>query len=149
MSTWDTRRTAGAVVVAAVIAGFGGAAIAAATGGGYHMEASGGPGPNGPPRAAQAPKAAADAPDSLHGEFVDGDGHGGFVTHLDQTGAVTAISATSVTARSADGFSQTYTIREVNGAAPPPFSIGDQVTIEATREGEAAVVSTMRPPLAH
>ena len=49
-------------------------------------------------------------PTSLHGEFVVPDGAGGYNTVLTQTGTVTAISPTSITVRSEDGFSQTYVI---------------------------------------
>jgi hypothetical protein len=87
------------------------------------------------------------APDSasLHGEFVVADGTGGFTTMMSQTGRVTAISPTSVTARSDDGYTQTYVIPAAsNGAAvAPPFAVGDEVTIRATRSGQTASVTTI------
>jgi hypothetical protein len=145
VNTWGTRKTIGAVAVAAAVAGVGGAAIAAATEGGYHAMSAGMHGPSGPP-----PPAAHRAdiePDSIHGEYVVADGHGSFSTLTSQTGRVTAISATSVTARSDDGFIQTYVIHEANAASKPPFAVNDQVTIDATREGATATVTSMRPPL--
>ena len=154
MTTWGTRKTIGAVAVAAAIAGFGGSAIAAAANSGSHgafggggfggMHGSGPPGfsPSSAPRADGGDEAA-----SLHGENVVADGRGGYRTESSQTGRVTAISPTAVTARSDDGFSQAYVIREVGGAKPPPFRVGDRIIIDANREGEAAVVTTMRPPL--
>lgn len=146
MKTWDARKTVGTVAVAAAIAGFGGAAIAAATDTGSHAMSGGMRGGGGPP-SPPAPHRNDAEPGSLHGENVVADGHGGFQTLVSQTGRVTAISPTSITARSDDGFVQTYVIREVDGAAQPPFRVGDQVTIDAKREGTTAVVTTMRPPL--
>ena len=159
MTTWGTRKTIGAVAVAAAIAGFGGSAIAAATsseshggfgGGGFGgMHGDGGPGGFSPPRGGaggNGPAGGGDDAASLHGEDVVADGRGGYRTELSQTGRVTAISPTGVTARSDDGFVQTYVIREVGGAKPPPFAVGDRIVVDANREGEAAVVTTMRPP---
>lgn len=147
MKTWDMRKTIGAVVVAGAVAGVGGAAIAAATDGGHSMFEGGMGGPGGPPRSAPVAQHVDAEPGSLHGEYVVADGRGGYTTLISQTGRVTAISATSVTARSDDDFARTYVIRESDGAAAPPFAVDDVVDISATREGEAAVVNTMRPPL--
>ena len=111
---WGVRETAVAVGIAAVIAGLGGAAIYAATGG--SSPAVGLPGQHAFGRAArQGPGGAAGPGDhhgsngsALHGQFVVSDDFGGYTTVLTQTGTVTAASPTSVTVRSADGFSQTY-----------------------------------------
>ena len=46
-------------------------------------------------------------PAAVHGELVMSDGTGGFTTMLSQTGTITAISRAAVSARSADGYSQT------------------------------------------
>ena len=144
------RKTIGAVAVAAAVAGVGGAAIAAATETGYHPNSGGFGGfgdfggPAGPPPSAHH---SSSDPLPLHGENVVADDHGGFSTLITQTGTITAISPTAVTARSADGFTQTYAIHEVEGASAPPFAVGDPVVIEATRKGETATVSTMGPPL--
>jgi hypothetical protein len=150
MSTWGLRRTASALAVAAAVAGVGGAAIAAATdgnhhtfGGSMHGTFGGFGGPPPPPAAHRSD----DDLDSMHGEYVVADGHGGFRTLMTQTGRVTAISADSVTARSDDGFTATYVIRGSGGAAKPPFKVDDHVVIRATREGEIALVTTMAPPL--
>jgi hypothetical protein len=152
MTTWGVRKTVGAVAVAAAVAGVGGAAVAAATETSFHGGSGGfgdfagfggfeGP-PGSPPRARHGDG----EPASLHGEYVVAD-HGGFSTLITQTGTITAISPTSVTARSADGFTQTYVIHEVGDASAPPFAVDDTVVITATRKGEAATVSTMGPPL--
>ncbi|BDX30893.1 hypothetical protein TUM20985_14400 [Mycobacterium antarcticum] len=151
MTTWGVRKTVGAVAVAAAVAGVGGAAIAAATGSGSHaMGEFGFPGMGGPPPLS-APFTGAHhdlgGAGSVHGESVVADGRGGFTTRITQTGVITAISATSVTARSDDGFTQTYVIREVGTAVKPPFAVHDPIVIDALREGGTATVSTMRPPL--
>ena len=144
------RKTIGAVAVAAAVAGVGGAAIAAATDTGAHGgfgDFAGFGGFDGPPGSTPGARHGRDAePASLHGEYVIAD-DGGFATRITQTGKITAISPTSVTARSADGFTQTYAIHELEGASAPPFAVGDPVVIEATRKGETATVSTMGPPL--
>ena len=140
------RNTVGAVAVAAAVAGVGGAAIAAATETGYHATSGGFGGPGGsggPPPSAHRTEI---EPDSLHGEYVVASG-GGYSTLVSQTGRITAISATSVTARSEDGFTQTYVIRGAVGAGGPPFAVDDQITIGGKREGETVTVTTMRPPL--
>ena len=154
MNTWNLRGTAVAVGVAAVIAGVGGAAVYAATDSGPRMMGThGGFGavqgdrPGGPPRDDVVRAAAPDSA-SLHGEFVVADGAGAFSTMMSQTGRVTAISPTSVTARSDDGYSQTYVIPAAGpgAAATPPFAVGDQVTIQATRRGQTATVTGMGLP---
>lgn len=147
MDTWNVRGTAVAVGVAALIAGFGGAAVYAATDNGPRMmgmHTGGGMAfgdREGPPH--DAARAASDSA-SLHGEYVVANGSGGFETMTSQTGRITAISATSVTARSDDGYSQTYVIAAA--AATPPFHVGDEVTIEATRRGQTATVTGIGEP---
>jgi hypothetical protein len=152
MNSWSLRGTAAAVGIAAVIAGVGGAAVYAATDSGPRMMGMhGGPGPGlgdrpgMPPRDDIAREAAPDSA-SVHGEFVVADGTGGFTTMISQTGRVTAISDTAVTARSDDGYSQTYVIPAGNLgglAATPPFAVDDEVTIRATRTGQTVSVTTI------
>jgi hypothetical protein len=148
MSTWGLRGTMAAVGISAVVAGVGGAAIYAATDDGHHIGGMpggfGSPSQNhvgGPPR---DPMPAQES-SALHGVFVVADGAGGFTTVLSQTGRVTAISPTPVTARSDDGFSQTYLIPALGPAAmnAPPFVLNDAVTIHATRTGDTASVTTI------
>jgi hypothetical protein len=140
------RETAVAVGVAAVIAGLGGAAIYAATDGSSH---SMGPthqpfgGPGGPAGQHFDPMGGHGvAPMPLHGEFVVPDGSGGYATELTQTGTVTAISPTSVTVRSEDGFSQTYVLAPSAQAQP---RVDDQVVVHATRTGQTATVTDVGP----
>jgi hypothetical protein len=144
MNTWGTRKTVGAIAVAAAVAGVGGAAISAATGSGLHAMSGGFAGPGGPGGPPPARHRSSTEPDSLHGQYVVADGHGGYSTLMSQTGRVTAISATSVTARSDDGFVQTYLIHEAD-RGKPPFAVNDEVTIDATRDRETATVATISP----
>ena len=144
---WGLRETAAAVAVAAVIAALGGAAIYAATETSPHAFGAphqpfgpgGGGGPSGQHGAVGGP--AAMAPPSLHGEFVVPNSAGGYTTELTQTGTVTAISATSITVRSEDGFSRTYVIPA--GSAGAPFAVDDQVVVHATRDGQTATVTNL------
>ena len=157
---WGRRKTAAAVAVAAVIAAVGGAAIYAATEGSPHSfgaphqpsgasgPAGGTPGgPVGQHGAVGGPGPADVGPTSLHGEFVVPDGAGGYTTELTQTGSVTAISPTSITIRSEDGYSQTYVIPNTAGnAGAPPFAVDEQVVVRATRNGQTATVTNIGNP---
>lgn len=140
---WSGRQTLAAVGVAAVIAAFGGAAIYAATSGGsndmghgWHGPGPGGPGPGGPGRWS-APAAA------LHGEFVVPDGNGAYSTVLTQTGVLTSVSDTSITAKSADGFTQTYTVAPGSRAANTQLAVNDTVTVQANVSNNAATATTV------
>jgi len=157
MNTWNVRGTAAAVGIAAVIAGVGGAAVYAATDSGPRMMGMhGGPGPgqghqpfgqfHDATKDNDATRSAAPDSASVHGEFVVADGSGAFTTMISQTGRITAISDTSVTARSDDGYSQTYVIPAANPGGVttvPPFVVNDEVTIRATRTGPTASVTTI------
>jgi hypothetical protein len=153
---WGLRATAAAVGVAAVIAAIGGAAIYAATEGSSHFigtphqafgQGGGMPaGPGGQHGSSGGPGPAAVGSTSLHGEFVVPDGAGGYTTVLTQTGTVTAISPTSITVRSEDGFSQTYVMPSTAGNAGAPFATDDQVVVRATRNGQTATVTNIGNP---
>jgi hypothetical protein len=147
---WGWRESVSAVAVAAVIAALGGAAIYAATEGTSHPFGAphqlSGPagampgGPGGQHGAVGSPGQGEIGPQSLHAEFVVADGAGGYTTELTQTGTVTAISPTSITVHSLDGFTQTYVIPNTAGA---PFSVDDQVVVHATRAGQTATVTNI------
>lgn len=160
---WGWRETAAAVAVAAVIAALGGAAVYAATAGNSHSfggpHQAFGPGggmpgggviPDGPGSqrgAIGGPGPAAVDATSLHGEFVEPDGAGRYTTVLTQTGTVSAISPTSITVRSEDGYTQTYVIPSTAGNAGAPFAVDDQVVVRATRNGQTATVTNIGNPL--
>jgi hypothetical protein len=157
MSTWGIRGTLAAIGVASVIAGFGGSAIYAATGSDAHV--MGRHGNQGPPRGDgpdgpgglggfhDAADSGASADTALHAEFVVSDHDGGYTTLVSQTGTVTAIDATSVTVRSADGYIQTYVVP--SPATATAFAVDDQVIIRATRPrtSGAPIITTIREPM--
>lgn len=141
---WSKQQTLAAIGVAAVIAGFGGAAIYAATG--SSSDAFGhGPGPggthrwNGPGRGTDGPGVGP----SLHGQFVVSDGNGGFTTVLTQSGVLTAVSGTSITAESPDGFTQVYTITPGSPPANAQLAVNDTANIRATLSNGTATATTV------
>lgn len=140
------RQTAIVLAVAAAIAGVGGAAVYAAT---DHQSTDrhGAWRPPGPPPGAPtgntANQNAGLAEKSLHGEFVTSNPAGGFQTVIVQTGTITAVTAQSITARSADGFTQSYVIPPSAGQGAPPFTVDQSVTVRATRDGQVATVTNI------
>ncbi|MGZ8801108.1 MAG: hypothetical protein ACXWZL_00425 [Mycobacterium sp.] len=151
---WGARETAAAVGIAAVIAGLGGAAIYAATGDSspdamgpaahqaFPPPAGGGPASPGGPMGPFGQPGPGALP--LHGQFVVSDGSGGYTTMLTQTGTITAVSSTSVTVRSEDGFSRTYLTSPNQGA--PSLALDDAVTVRAVQEGDTARVTEILGP---
>lgn len=144
----SVRHTAAAVGIAVVIGGLGGAAIYAATDTGSMGRFAGGP-----PRAAgawgQAPGHREHAdPAAVRSETVLADSKGGFTTTVTQTGTITALSPTTVTVRSSDGFMQSYALPEPGRpSAAPPFGIDDTVLVRATRNGDTLTVTSIGEPL--
>src|SRR5438874_824669 len=63
---------------------------------------------------------------AIHGEFVAPDGSGGYRTVDVQTGEVTSVSSDSITVKSADGFSKTY-------------SVGENTVVNSGRDGIGTV----------
>lgn len=139
---WSMRKTLAAVAVAAVLAAGGAAVIYAAAG---TTERGGGPGFGGPPPGGFGPGPGSAATAALHGEFVVDDGMGGYTTELTQTGVVTDISATVVTARSADGFTRTYTITAQTRQGRDPVQPGDTATIRAVAQGGTDTATVISP----
>lgn len=152
-STSRFRQAAMIVAIAAALAGAGGAAVYAATDqgtgshGGWHPPGPPPGGPGGP--GAWGPRTAGNngqnaVPDqSLHGEFVTRDDVGGYRTVLVQTGTITEITPRSITARSADGYTQTYVIPVAAAQSTPPFAVDQRVTVRATRDGQVATVTNI------
>jgi hypothetical protein len=92
--------------------------------------------------------------DALHGEFVTAKDGGGYETIATQQGEVTAVSATSITVKSADGYSRTYTVNadtKVNNSGKiADITTGETVRIRAVvSDGTATATSisdnTARP----
>lgn len=82
----------------------------------------------------------------IHGEFVTAAPNGGYQTIATQRGEVTAVTSTSLTVKSADGFSRTYRVDDNtlvnagnNGIAD--VQTGDTVSVMAiVTDGTAAAV---------
>ena len=80
---------------------------------------------------------------ALHGEFVTGT-TGAYVTRVLQQGTVSAVSPTSISVASEDGFTQTYavvagTLVRVDGAAATisDITVGEKVHLGGTKAGDA------------
>lgn len=118
---WTRKNTAIAIGVAVVVAGGGGAAVYAAgsssagtagqVAGGQGIPGSGAGGGAGAAGdvGALMGGAAGGLSTALHGEYVVSEG-GSYVTMLTQTGEITAVGPTSVTVKSADGVSLSYSL---------------------------------------
>ncbi len=125
---WTWRRTLVAAGVAVGIAAAGGVAIYAASGSanaganaggpGLHIMPPGGGDGGGPLMMFEIP----------HGEF--------------QTGEVTELSDTSITAKSEDGFSRTYAIDD-DTTRTDGIEEGDTVTVIATLDGDTATAASI------
>ena len=87
---------------------------------------------------------------ALHGEVIVPNSDGTFTTVLVQRGEVTAVSATSVTVKSADGFTQAYAVAadsqiRVDGrvGAIGDVQAGDAVGVRATKSGSIVTVDNL------
>jgi hypothetical protein len=134
---WSGRKIAAAVAIAVGIAAGGGAAIYAASslasGSDAGTTARGGAGgPMGGPGGMAGPMGGMFGAD--HGEF--------------QIGRVTAVSASSITVASDDGYSKTYAVTpstEVDGGNDQIGSVkaGETVTVVATTSGSTATATSV------
>lgn len=127
--SWSWKKTALAAAVALGIATAGGFAVYAASG--AVADSPGGRG-GGPVLMRGGPGAA------LHGEYVVSDGKGGYKTELMQSGKVTEISDTAITAKSEDGYTKTYTIDADTTRAA--IDVGDEVIVTADEAGVADTI---------
>jgi hypothetical protein len=146
----SAKKIAIAAVVALGIAGAGAGVVYAASG--STDNTTQGPGGQGGGPGGQSgqggPGGGAGLMDALHGEYVVSDGNGNYTTELLQNGDVTAISDSSVTVKSDDGYTHTYTIDSDtvvgNGSAElSSIATGDEVTVIATESGDTATVDTI------
>ncbi|GAB3573462.1 hypothetical protein GCM10027445_32790 [Amycolatopsis endophytica] len=141
---WSGRKTAIAAAVAVAIAAVGGVAIYLGTSSDAGQQAGGMggfPGGRGMGQMAGTGGTASIMREALHGDFtVSADG--GYAVERFQTGEVSALSATSVTVRSEDGYTQTYTIdsstRKADGLAT-----GSSVTVLAKVSGDTATATSI------
>jgi hypothetical protein len=96
---------------------------------------------------------------AIHGENTVPDGKGGYQTIDDQTGTVSAVSTTSITVKSADGFTKSYTVTadtvvDAKRDGISSIKTGDTVylsatvtngTATATSVTDTSLVKTARP----
>jgi hypothetical protein len=85
---------------------------------------------------------------ALHGQFVIAKPGGGYRTVDIQSGAVTAVSATSIALRSSDGYSHTYaltssTLIDAQRNGIGSVKVGHQVSLTATVSGSAATAMSV------
>jgi hypothetical protein len=148
---WTGRKTAVAVGVAVLIAAGGGVAIAVGTSGSSSASPAQGQGPGGTggpggfgggARGNFGGGGAAALLGALHGDFVVANPAGGYLTERLQTGSVTALSATSITLTSKDGYKQSYTIDSTTKTTGTPKT-GDDVTVVAKVNGTTATATTV------
>ncbi|HVQ92385.1 MAG TPA: hypothetical protein VMU51_15220 [Mycobacteriales bacterium] len=136
-----------AAVAAAAVAVAGGVALAA-TRDGSGTSAQSGPGAGGGPGGTGGgPGGAGGVLAAVaHGEVVVADSSGSYVTRLVQTGTVSAVSATSITVKSADDYTVTYTVADGTSVDNGTDAIGDvatghTVTVLASTDKAAVTVS--------
>jgi hypothetical protein len=80
---------------------------------------------------------------ALHAQSVVPDSDGGYTTELTQTGVVTAVSDGSLTAKSADGFTETYVLTPGAPAANAQPALNDTVTVRGTLENGTATATAV------
>jgi hypothetical protein len=135
------------------IAAAGAAAAAVLGAGGVAMAASGGNPSTAPSTAAATTKGHADKAlrRAVHGTFVTRGKGGTFVTHELARGTVAAVSAGSITVRSADGSSETFVVdshtkvrthpKGAAGAASSISAVKSGDTVEAVGKGTPATAT--------
>jgi hypothetical protein len=145
---WSPKKVAVAVAIAVGIAGAGTVAVYAASGSASSTSSQQGPG-GGMGGDGGGPGGAGGAmSQALHGEYVVSDGNGGYATEIMQNGEVTAVSDSSITAKSDDGYTKTYTIDSDtavgNGSTDlSSIATGDDVMIVATVSGDTATADSL------
>jgi hypothetical protein len=102
-----------------------------------------GPGFRGPAGAIMGPLAGPGLFGAVHGQIVVPNPGGGYQTVDIQQGTVTAVNATSVTVKSADGFTKTYTVTsstvvDAQRSGIGSVKAGHKVAVTATQSGTVA-----------
>ena len=85
---------------------------------------------------------------ALHGQLVVAKPGGGYQTVDVQTGQVTAVSTTSITLKSADGFTKSYTVTsstlvDAQRDGIGSVKVGNQATMVATVSGSSATATSI------
>jgi hypothetical protein len=133
-----------AVAVAALLSGAGAALVVTDSPHAVPAHNAAAPGPA--PASSSAPSPAdigTAIPGLLHGQFIVR-ASGGYQTVDVQTGLVTAVTGTSITLRSSDGFTGSYTvvagatIVDSGHAGIGSVKVGDQASLQATVTGSIA-----------
>ncbi|HEY3607430.1 MAG TPA: hypothetical protein VGL06_08010 [Pseudonocardiaceae bacterium] len=147
---WSTRKIVISAAVAVVIVTGGTIGVIAATNSGSTTAAGPGAGRAGGGfgrfGAGGGPGGLALA-NALHGDFVVSV-NGALVTDRLQTGTVTAVSATDITLKSTDGYTQSYVINSGTSVDNGANTIGDvatgnTVTVTAALSGSTATANTL------
>jgi hypothetical protein len=144
-SHWSGKKTAAAVAIAVAVAAAGGVAVYAASSSAGTSTAQGMGGPGGGMRGGFG-GGAGGVGDALHGEFTIADGSNGYKTAIMQTGQVTAVSDTSLTAKSTDGYTKVYTIDAdtvFGTGSVSDIKTGATVTVVATPSGDNATADSV------
>lgn len=144
------KKIAAAGAVGAAILGAGGVAMAATSSGSATTPSTTGS----PSTAASAPAAAAKtrrddrlARRTLHGTFVTKGKDNTFVTHDVARGTVSAVSATSISVKTADGLTETYAVGNATKVrSHAKGAKGAASTISAVHVGDAAKVAGTGTP---
>jgi hypothetical protein len=148
---WSAKKIIISAAVAVVIVAGGTAAVMAATSNSSTGATAGGPGggfggPGG--GTVRGGAQAGGLAGALHGDFVVSNGSNGTTTERLQTGTVTAVSATDITVKSTDGYTQSYTVGSSTSVDQGSDTIGkvakgNTVTVVATLSGQEATANTI------
>lgn len=139
---WSGKKTAIAAAVAVVIAAVGGVAIYAGTSGSdTAQQGFGGGGRMGGFNGGQMGGSMSLMLNALHGDFTVSE-NGSYVIQRMQTGEVSAVSATSITVKSVDGYTQTYAIDSSTQKANN-LANGSNVTVLAKVSGDTATATNI------
>jgi hypothetical protein len=141
---WSGKKTAIAAAVAVAIVAAGGVAIyAAGSSGSGQQSGTGGPGRMG--TFAGGPGGGDSIMrNALHGDFTVSE-NGSYVTERLQTGTVSALSATSITVKSTDDYTQTYAIDSSTERASD-LATGSSATVTAKVSGTSATALRITDP---
>lgn len=124
---------AGAMVAVALASGGLTAGIMAATGRGNGSSVTGAPGAGGFGGRGGIGGSGGGMMGALHGSYVVSDGNGTYTTELTQTGTVSAVSSSSITVKSADGYSKTYAVTSTTSVDNGSDQIGSVATGHTVR----------------
>ena len=139
---WSGRKTLVAAAVAVAIAAVGGVAIYAGTSSGDSAQQGGLGGPGGGRMGGFGQLGGMSAlTEALHGDFTVPE-NGTYVTERMQRGEVTALSGTSITIKSTDGYAQTYVLDSSTQKANT-LATGSTAMVIATVSGDTATATSV------